>query len=367
MISPCEMTLHLSGISVHCSTTNLPQLKEKVNITIHDLARELNVSPSTISRALKDHPSIGAATRKTVKELASRRGYRPNAMAVNLRNQESKTIGVLLSWVNRPFFGNLISGVEAAARERGYNVIISQTTERTEVERFSAKTLYDMRICGLISCLSIHTLDYEHFDQFKRINTPVIFVDRVPMNYTAHKIVIDNYQAAYDATNHLIQEGCIKLGHIGGSLKQEIYSDRLRGFKNAIKDAGLEIYPGLISQGEHLALEESQRLARDILMKLPQADGIFCANDTTAISVMQAAKAKGLLVPQDLAIIGFNDDPICQIIDPQLSSVYHPAYEMGKLCVENILGEMASGTGDGSKTILQAELRIRQSSRKKSA
>ena len=342
-------------------------MKEKINITIHDLARELEVSPSTISRALKDHPSIGASTRKTVKDLAKRRGYRPNRMAVNLRNQESKTIGVLISWINRPFYGNLISGIEAAARERGYNVIISQTTDVTEVERYNAKTLYDMRICGLISCLSIHTLDYGHFDQFTRSNTPVIFVDRVPNQYDGRKIVIDNFTAAYNATYHLVKQGCLRLAHIGGSLKQEIYHDRLKGFKQAIRDAGLPIYQDLIKQGEHLALEEGQSFAAQILASQSKPDGIFCANDTTAICVMQAAKAKGMLVPEDLAIVGFNDDPICKIIDPQLSSIYHPAFEMGRLCVENILGEAPGESVGDSRIVLQAELRIRKSSRKKSA
>ena len=312
-------------------------MKEKVNITIHDLARELDLAPSTISRALKDHPSIGAQTRQTVKKLAKLRGYRPNIMAVNLRNQQSKTIGVLISWINRPFFSNLISGVEAEARARGYNVIISQTTDNLAIERDNAKALYDMRICGLITSLSIETLEYQHFEQFYKSDTPVVFVDRVPGDFDGQKVMIDNFKAGYDATTHLIDQGCRRIAHIGGSLNQMLYKERLRGFLQALEDHGLAADPDLILSGKSLSRQESLVMAAELFKNGHSPDGVFGANDIAAVCAIQMAKKVGKKVPEDVAVIGFNDDPICEIVDPPLSSMYHPAYEMGKICVSRIL------------------------------
>lgn len=340
-------------------------LKAKVNITIHDLAKELNVSPSTISRALKDHPSIGAKTRLTVKKLAKLRGYRPNTMAVNLRNQQSKTIGVLISWINRPFFSDLISGIEEAAREKGYNVIISQSTDNMAIEKDNAKAMYDMRICGLITSLSIETLEYTHFDQFYRSKTPVVFVDRVPVDFVGQKVVIDNFKAGYDATTHLIDQGCRKLAHLGGSLKQSLYRDRLRGFEQAVRDAGLDLYPELILSGKILSREEALEMTKKLFQNGIVPDGIFTANDIAAVSAIQIAKAAGKRIPEDVAVIGFNDDPICEIVDPPLSSMYHPAYEMGRICVERILKSISLSNQENDFSILTTELVARRSSLRK--
>jgi DNA-binding LacI/PurR family transcriptional regulator len=340
-------------------------LKGKRNITIHDLARELDLSPSTISRALKDHPSIGAQTRQRVKKLAKLRGYRPNIMAVSLRNRQSRTIGVLISWINRPFFSNLISGIEEAAREKGYNVIISQTTDHLQIEKDNAKALYDMRICGLITSLSVETLEFDHFEQFYRSDTPVVFVDRVPADFEGQKVVIDNYQAGYDATMHLIEQGCRRLAHLGGSLNQRIYQDRLSGFKEACLNAGIPLYPEFVLNGKSLSREEALEMSEKLFAGKVVPDGIFAANDIAAVCAIQVAKAAGKRIPEDVAVIGFNDDPICEIVDPPLSSMYHPAYEMGRICVERILGSLSKPKHKNDFSILTTELVVRKSSLRK--
>jgi len=339
-------------------------LKEKVNITIHDLAKEMSLSPSTISRALKDHPSIGAKTRLAVQKLAKLRGYRPNIMAVNLRSQKSKTIGVLLSFINRPFNSALISGVEEAARAIGYNVIISQTTDNLEIEKNNLRALYDMRICGLISSLSIETLDFEHFDQFHRSSTPVVFVDRVPVGYEGYKVIIDNFKAGYDASTHLIEQGCKKLGHIGGSIKQQLYKDRRDGFVQAIVDARLPVDERIILNGKNLSREEGTQMAKEIL-QIKGVDGLFCANDASAVSALMVAKELSIAVPDDLAIMGFNNDPICLVVDPPLSSLFHPGYEMGKLCVKKLMEAINEDSSSPKEVTLSTELKIRKSSLRK--
>lgn len=283
-------------------------------------------------------------------------------MAVNLRNQESRTIGVLISWINRPFFSNLISGIEEAAREKGYNVIISQSTDDLRIEKDNAKALYDIRICGLISSISIETLEYAHFDQFYRSNTPVIFVDRVPGDFEGQKVVIDNYQAGYDATAHLIEQGCIRLAHLGGSLNQGLYQERLRGFRQALTDHGLTINPDYILNGKSLSREESLVLAQKLFERGDGPDGVFGANDMAAVCAIQVAKRFGKSVPDDVAVIGFNDDPICEIVDPPLSSMYHPAREMGKICVKRILNSLKKNNQSDDLSVLTTEVVPRSSS-----
>lgn len=316
-------------------------LKAKKDITIHDLAKEMDLSPSTISRALKDHPSIGEKTRVAVKKLADLRGYRPNIMAVSLRNQKSKTIGVVISWIDRPFYSGLIAGIEEEARKHGYNVIISQTCDRYQIEQDIVETLYDMRIAGLIVSLSMETLQYDHFQKFLNSTSPVVFVDRVPDIADATKIVIDNFEAAYTAVSHLVDQGCKTIGYIGGNLMRNIYSERYRGYQEALQRNNLKLSQSLIRHGKILSYQEGLDLSAELLSLSIRPDGIFCANDTSAVASIKTAKRLNISVPEELAIVGFNDDPICEIVDPPLSSISHPSDNMGRLCVQKVLSDIS--------------------------
>lgn len=312
-------------------------MKQKTGVTIYDLATELNVSPSTVSRALQNHPSIGKATIKAVKELAVKRGYRLNSIAASLRKQQTNNIGVLVSWINRPFISSLISGVEEAARAAGFNVLISQSHDSVDNEKDNVKAFFESRVCGLVVSLAMETQDFEHFNRFFENGTPVVFVDRIPDHLDVQKVIIDNHAAAFKATQHLIDQGCKRIAHFGGALHQAIYRERLRGYKDALQANSLPLDDTIILHGDILSADEGLKMT-EYLLGLPEPpDGIFSANDTAAVSAIQFAKSVGVRVPENLAVIGFNNDPLCMIIDPSLSSVGHPAADMGRIAVQQIL------------------------------
>lgn len=312
-------------------------MKRKSGVTIYDLAAELKVSPSTVSRALQNHPSIGKATIKAVKKLALERGYRLNSIAASLRKQQTNNIGVLVPWINRPFISSLISGAEATARAAGYNVLISQSHDSFENEKDNVKAFFESRICGLIVSLAMETKGYDHFNRFLENDTPIVFVDRIPEYLDVYKVNIDNYAAAFKATEHLVEQGCQRIAHFGGALHQTIYSERRRGYEDALKKYNLPVDESIIIHGDVLSADEGLKMTARLLKLASPPDGIFSANDTAAVSAIQYAKSIGIRIPDDLAVIGFNNDPLCTIIDPPLSSINHPAVEMGRIAVQQIL------------------------------
>lgn len=340
---------------------------KKKDVTIYDLAHELNVSPSTVSRALNDHYSIGKKTKKAVKKLAEEWGYRPNTIASSLRTNRSNTIGVVVSWINRPFISSLIAGIEKAARESGHQVIITQSYDKPELEKANLQALYDSRISALIVSLAMGTVDYRPFDLFSNNGIPVVFVDRIPTIQDVHKVHINNFNAAFEATEHLIDQGCTRIAHFGGSRKQSIYEDRRSGYIAALKKNNVDVDDDLIIEAISLNAEEGLRLAEQVLSLDNPPDGIFCANDTAAVSAIQYAKQKGIRIPEELAIIGFNNDPICEIIDPPLSSVEHPAVEMGEAAIKQALGMLEGEieTDSATRVTLDTQVVVRASSLRK--
>lgn len=341
--------------------------EKKKDLTIYDLAQELNISPSTVSRALNDHHSIGKKTKKAVKKLAKERGYRPNTLASSLRTNRSNTIGILVSWINRPFISSLISGIENAARESGLNVIISQSHDNTELEKENLQALYESRVSALIVSLAMETTDYSHFDLFSNNGIPVVFVDRIPVMNNVTKVHINNFNAAFEATEHLIEQGCKRIAHFGGARHQSIYEDRMFGYMAALKKNNLEIDQSIIMHANFLSAEEGTRLSEQVLNMKNPPDGIFCANDTAAVSIIQYAKSKGIRIPEELAIIGFNNDPICEIVDPSLSSIHHPAEDMGEAAIHQVLS-MLNGETDGQPTnrvLVDTHVVVRASSNRK--
>lgn len=342
-------------------------MKKKKEVTIYDLAKELNLSPSTISRALNNHKGIGKKTSKEVQKMAAKMGYRPNSIAASLRSNKSKTIGIMIARINRPFISSLISGVEDTARKAGYNVIISQSNDKYENEVKNAKALYDSRIGGLIVSLAMETTDTEHFKQFAEQDIPIVFVDRVPREFNSYRVIIDNYAAGYRAAQHLIDEGCTRIAHFAGAQHVNVYNLRKKGYLDAIQENGLEIDEDLIVDLETMSFEEGRVATNKILDMENPPDGIFSSNDTAAVSAILCAKEKGVKIPDELAIIGFNDDPVSSIVEPSLSTISHPAMRMGELSAKRILEHSDSNLGSSISeiTMLDTEIIIRNSSKRK--
>lgn len=339
-------------------------MRSDKEITIYDLARILKVSPTTVSRALSDHFSIGDKTKKAVKDLAKELNYQPNSIASNLRKNETQTIGVIVSWIDRPFISSAISGMEEVANQAGYNIIISQSHDNYEKEVKNAKTLYSNRVDGLIVSLAMETENYDHFLQFQKKGIPLVFFDRISEDLEVDKVIIDDFASAFKATEHLISIGCKRIAHFAGAQHRYIYKNRKNGYIKALQkhnipfDENLIIYSNLNHSD---GLEGTKKLLNQ--SKLP--DGIFSANDTAAVSAIKYIKSVGLKVPDNIAVIGFNNDPIASIIEPTLTTIEQPAFEMGRLAAKQVLKQKKDTDIVASETItLKTNLLIRDSTKK---
>ncbi len=342
-------------------------MDERKEITIYDIAEKLNLSPATVSRGLKDHPAIKKETKKKIKEAAAKMGYQNNLFASNLRSRRTNTIGVIIPRLNSYFMSSVISGMEHVVNSKGYNLIISQSQETFEKEVASVTTMYNNRVDGLLVSLAFSTENIDHFDALLRKKIPVIFFDRVFDHPHCTNVVIDNVRAAYDAVHHLIDEGCRRIVHIGGNLKRNVYADRLKGYTMALQEKGIHYNDKLViinNLNEQGGLDAAQK----ILQMKTRPDGIFAANDTSAVACMQGLKVGGIRIPQDIAIVGFNNDPLSRIIEPNLTTINYPGYEMGEVAATTLINSINNAESSPITTlVLRHQLIIRQSSiRKKS-
>ncbi|AHM63127.1 transcriptional regulator [Flammeovirgaceae bacterium 311] len=334
-------------------------------ITIYDIAKGIGLSPATVSRALNDHPAVNKNTKKKVFEAATRMGYRFNMFASNLRTQRTNTIGVIVPRLNSPFMSSVIAGMEKIANEAGYNLIISQSLETMQKEISNAKAMFNSRVDGLLVSLAYDTDNIDHFTPFIDKGIPVLFFDRTAEHKKCIGIVIDNMQAAHKATTHLIEQGCTDIVHITGSLKRNVYADRLKGFKYALMDSSLTFKEASVMTGS-LTEEAGVEAAKKIMKMDPMPDGIFVANDTCAVSCIKTLKQAGISIPKDIAVIGFNNDPISRVIEPNLTTIHYPGYEMGEVAVRNLINclDQVSDIVSTNTITLRAELIIRASSLK---
>ncbi|MGZ3923376.1 MAG: LacI family DNA-binding transcriptional regulator [Flavisolibacter sp.] len=335
-------------------------------VTIYDIAKKLKVSPATVSRGLKDHPAISKKTKKRIFELAEKIGYRQNHFARNLRNQKTNTIGVIVPRLNSYFMSSVIAGIESFANKEGYNTIISQSSESSEKEANNAKTLFNNRVDGLLASLAFDTKDLGHFDSFFKKNIPVIFFDRVIEHDNCTNILINNRKAAYEATKHLIQQGCKRIVHITAPPQQNVYVDRLNGYKQALAEHKIKFSEDDIIIG-NLTMEAGAEAAETILKMRTLPAGVFAANDNAAVGCMLALKQKGIRIPEDVAFVGFNNDPLSHVIEPNLSTINYSGHEVGEVAARHLINHL-SGVSviDNTNTIiLRSELIVRASSLKK--
>jgi len=341
-------------------------VKANKEITIYDIAGQLGVSPATVSRALNDNPSISISTRKKINSLAEKLGYRHNHFASSLRLQKTHTIGVILHELNSYFITSVLAGIEKIATEAKYNLIIAHSAENPNLEAANARNLFHKRVDGLIASLSFETEDLTHFKQFQSKNIPIVFFDRVFETSETAKVIINNFQAGYDATAHLINQGCKRIAHITSSLKRNVYAERKRGYKQALEDHKLKFDEKLVII-DGFKEDDAIRSAKRILSMKNLPDGIFITNDFCAAVVMQILKDAGIRIPKDIAIVGFNNDSIGKIINPKLTTINYPGFEMGQVAARTLINHL-KGVWDMNLTntiVIKSELIIRESSLKK--
>ncbi len=334
-------------------------------VTIYDLARKLNVSIATVSRALKDDPVVSKKTKKKIFDLAEEMGYRYNHFARNLREQRTYTIGVIVPRLNSYFMSTVIAGIESVANNEGYTLIISQSSESAGKEIDSAKTMFNNRVDGLLVSLAYETDDLSHFDQFIKKDVPLIFFDRVADHPEFTSVLIDNRKGAYESTSHLIAQGCKHIVHITAPPKRNVYVDRLAGYKQALADHHIPFDEKNILIN-NLSQEAGVQAAAAILQMNPLPDAIFAANDNCAVGCMVALKKAGIRIPQDIAFVGFNNDPVSTVVEPNLTTINYPGYKMGEMAAASLINHLNGVNSiDATNTILlRSELIIRASSLK---
>jgi LacI family transcriptional regulator len=335
-------------------------------VTIYDLARKLNISIATVSRALNNDPVVSKKTKKSVFDLARELGYRHNRFASNLRKQTTNTIGVIVHELNSNFITSVLAGIESITTDAGYDLIIAHSSESYEKEKANALNLFHKRVDGLISSLSFDTTSLDHFKVFDDKKIPVVFFDRVEENTDTIKVIIDNYRCGYLATKHLIDQGCKRIAMVTASLKRNVYAQRHKGYVDAQYDNKLSIDEKLLMIKD---LKEASALecAMEILEMDPRPDGLFITSDFVAALVMQTLKENGMRIPEDIAVVGFNNDAISRVVEPHLTTINYPGFDMGEIVARNLINHL-KGISDIKQTstiIVRSELVVRGSSLKK--
>ncbi len=288
-------------------------------------------------------------------------GYQHNTFASSLRKRSTNTIGVVLPRLDSYFMSTVIAGMEKVAKQTGYNLIISQSEEHFEKEVSCVTTLFNSRVDGLLISLAYDTDNLDHLDILFNKGIPVVFFDRVFDHPGCISVVIDNFRAGYDITSHLIETGCRTIVHIGGNLKRNVYSERFQGYKKALKDHGIPFREELVFTGR-----TTEQAGIDVVDKITagdiSADGIFTANDTSAVACICRLKQAGIRVPHDIAVAGFNNDPISRVIDPNLTTINYPGQEMGEVAASTLINKLNNLNSTHLNTIVLKHEMIRRSS-----
>lgn len=337
-------------------------MKKKGEVTIYDISKALNISASTVSRGLNNSPQVRKELRRKIMLTAQEMGYQHNKFAANLRQKRTRTLGVVIPRIDSHFMSTVISGMEKVANNAGYQLLISQSEESATLEEANIQALFNSRVDGLLVSLSFETKNQDAFKNVFRKDIPLVFFDRVFECNNCVSVVIDNYRAGYDATKHLIDQGCRKIVHVGGSMNRNVYNDRYRGYRQALADGSLDYDDRLLIITD-LSDSSGVSIIRHLLGNGTMPDGIFTANDTSAVSIICELKKKGYRVPDDVAVVGFNDDPVSRIVEPNLTTIHYPGRAMGEVAASTMI-RILEGTQYErvNSIILSHELVVRESS-----
>lgn len=337
---------------------------ETIKITIHDIARALSIDSSTVSRALNNSPRVTQKTKKRILDKAGELGYQPNLIASNLRKSKSNTIGVIVPRISRHFFSSVISGIEEKAYEEGYNVIITQSLEQLEREQNITKALLANRVDGVLISVSMETNNYDHLMRLKENGTQFLFFDRHCDIDGISSVLIDDFQGGFDATEHLISKGCQLIAHFSGPQKLRIYQNRLRGYRAALEKYKIKFRPELVVTSR-LMENDGKESAQNLLSLPVKIDGLFAANDVSAIGAMKHLKKKGIKIPEDIKVVGFSNEPISAVIEPSLTTIDQPGFQIGKKATELLLKQIKdrSNLKKRETTTLRSHLIERDSSK----
>lgn len=335
-------------------------------VTIYDIAEKLHLSSSIISRALRNHPGIKTETRIKIVETAELLGYRHNNFASHINSIKTNTIGIIVPKLNSSFIVSVIAGIEKILTEAGYALIITNAASSHEKEVAKAQNLFNRRVDGLIVSLSGADTDLAHFKPFENRSIPIVFVDNVPGANKGIKVVIDNYKCGYQVTRHLIDQGCNKIVLVTGSLEKSVYKLRYKGYRDALASCQIPCKKNRIIINS-LDEKSGEQAALEILNMRPLPDGIFITNDFAAAICLKTLKQHGIKIPEDIAIAGFNNDPVSQVVQPQLTTVNYPGANLGEAAAHQLLDHLngLANTSRPDTIVMESDLIIRGSSLKR--
>ena len=335
--------------------------------TIHDIAKALKIDASTVSRALNNSPRVSQKTKDRIMAKANELGYQRNLLASNFRKSVTNTIGVIVPRISRHFFSSVISGIEEAVYDAGYNVLICQSLEQLNRERKIIENLLANRVAGVLLSVSMETVEWDHLLKMKNNGTPFLFFDRHCEIEGIRSVLIDDFQGGFDATEHLILKGCKSIAHFSGPQELAIYRNRTAGYRKALKKYKIPFKPELVLHSR--LMEEDGAEGAKTLLSLPtEIDGLFSANDVAAIGAIKYFKKEGVNVPEKVAIVGFSNEPVSGIIDPSLTTIDQPGFKIGQIATKLLLEEISNAPNANplmaKTTILKSSLIERDSSRK---
>lgn len=335
---------------------------KKSKVTIHDIARELGINSSTVSRALNNSDRVTEKTKTKILKKAEELGYQPNLLAANFRKSVTNTIGVIVPRISRHYFSSVIQGIEETAYNLGYNVIICQSLEQFEREQKIVKNLISNRVDGVLLSISMDTKEYTHINDLEKNGIPFVFFDRHINSIKSNKVLIDDFKGAFDATQHLIDAGCKKIVHFSGPQNLGIYKNRFEGYKGALKKNNIKFEEILVFKSR-LMEDDGHNITKNLIEKNIIFDGIFSANDVAAIGAINCLNEQKIDIPTKVSIVGFSNEPISRVINPSLTTVNQPGSEMGKIATNLLMDNIKNKTASPKTIILETNLIQRGSSR----
>ena len=332
--------------------------------TIKDIARKLSISASTVSRALRDLPDVKPETMKAVKEMAAQLSYEPNPIAQGLVKSRSYNIGVIIPEFMIHFYAEALSGIYKVANEAGYNVMVCQTNEKFNNELKCIKSLVSSRVDGLIVAISKETKDFSHLNSLNLKKTPLVIFNRVSDKITASKVIFDDFKSGYKATRHLIDCGCKNIAHISGPENLLLSEDRKGGYKEALEKYNLDYDEDLVIPCD-FTIEDGKEAMEKILQTGKKIDGVFTVCDAAAYGAIAVLKSAGYKIPEDISVVGFTNEPFAKLIEPSLTTISQPSYEIGETATYLLIKHIENKDDFVPETrVLETELIERNSSRK---
>lgn len=334
-------------------------------VTLKQIAEELGISITTVSKALKNYPDVSDRTRKLVRETASMLNYRPNSFAVNLRTKESKIIGLIIPEIMHHFFSSVVKSIVAEAEKKGYLVITLQSNESYELEKKQLDLLVNKRVDGILISLANETSNYKHLTQVIENETPLVMFDKIAKTIKCSKVIIDDRKAAFKATQHLIDIGCKRIAHFRGPLLPQNSIDRFLGYKQALIENNIPYDPTLVYLLNDMSFEEGKNFAKQLLKDHKHVDGIFINTDLVAIGAITEFNNQGVRVPEQINVVGFSNWFMASVISPSLTTINQPGFKMGKAAFKQLYKELNQRKKNSpivyEKIILETELIKRDS------